>query len=143
MRPSLVLFFPRRSETIVSDCNVVVYRIQVARILTALTLVIALCGFSFTNAATACPLLKAKAPCCPKTQTQKNHCQKSASLKTCPFTLTEGTLAIVKAKAESSSIPQPAVLTSPIELFHPVLAASPAAPAPAVDLFLLHRILLI
>jgi hypothetical protein len=121
----------------------VINRIQIVRILTALTLVIALCGFSFANAATACPLLKAKAPCCPKTQTQKNHCQKSASLKTCPFTLTEGTQAIVKAKVKSSPIPQPAVLTSPVELFHPVPVASATASAPAVDLFLLHRILLI
>lgn len=119
------------------------YAIQAARILTALTLVFALCGFSYSNAATACPLLKTQAPCCPKKQTPKKHCQKSASLTTCPFTFNEGTVALVKAKVEGSSLPVPAAVASPVRLFQPVLTASVSAPAPVADLYLRNHILLI
>lgn len=105
-------------------------------------LIVALTGFVFSAAAAACPLVKAKAPCCPKNQT--NHCPKSTpTVKTCPFALTEAKLAVLKAKTDGLSLPVPVVVTASSTLV-PVLPVVWVAPAPVTfDLYLHNRTLLI
>lgn len=116
--------------------------VQVGRAVLAILLIAALTGFVLSAAAAACPLVKAKAPCCPKNQ--PNHCPKSSqTVKTCPFALTEAKLAVLKAKTDGISLPAPLVL--PVQsTATPVHAVAwvPLAPVTS-DLYLHNRTLLI
>ncbi|MCC6585220.1 MAG: hypothetical protein IT168_00750 [Bryobacterales bacterium] len=116
--------------------------VQFGRAALAMILIAALTGFVLSAAAAACPLVKAKAPCCPKNQ--PNHCPKSTqTVKTCPFALTEAKLAVLKAKADAMSAPAP-LLSATSATAALVEANRWVPPAPVVfDLYLHNRTLLI
>ena len=126
----------------ISDVAVMNKVAQVGRAVVAIVLIFALTGFVFSAAAAACPLVKAKAPCCPKNQ--PNHCPKSSqTVKTCPFALTDAKLAVLKAKTDGISLPSPFVLPTKATAA-PTLTVAWVPPAPVMfDLYLHNRTLLI
>jgi hypothetical protein len=95
------------------------------------------------GACLTCPHAETDAPCCPKSQPQKTHCPVAPSVKICIYSVSEAKIGIAEAKVKVAApvAALPAPVGSPMT---PGVLDSPEfRPPTRLDLYLIHRVLLI